>query len=135
MQSLSTQFQKARVVFESLQLGLHPETKEELPKNSIVNDINVNRAIGTAILALDQLQARISRRAQLPESVGKTWEHEEEDRLRAEFKDGKPIPIIATNHGRTVRAIEARLEKIGLLRADQRTTDNSFVAGTKKGGK
>ncbi len=136
MQQLKTQFDKARVVFNFLQLGIHPTTGKELPKDSIVKDIAVNRAIGTAILALDQLQARIARRAQLPQSVGKTWEPEEEDRLRAEFKDGETVAVIAENHGRTVRAIEARLEKIGLLQPDQRTTDNSFVGHAKtKGGK
>jgi hypothetical protein len=83
--------------------------------------------VGTAILAIDQMTARLERRAQLPESVGKTWTDEEERQLRQEFTNGEPIPLIATKHSRTIRAIEARLEKLGLLAADQRTTHNSFV--------
>jgi hypothetical protein len=80
-----------------------------------------------AVTAIQQVEARALRRAQLPESVGKTWTDEEEQELKAEFAGSEPIPLIATKHRRTIRAIEARLERLGLLRPDQRTTDNSFV--------
>ena len=39
-------------------------------------------------------------------------------------------PLIATKHGRTIRAIEARLERIGLLTTDRRMTANPFLATT-----
>ena len=70
---------------------------------------------GTAVMAIHQVSARLARRAQLPESVGKAWTEEEERRLRAAFNRSKPIPEIATEHGRAIRAIEARLEKLGHL--------------------
>ena len=44
-----------------------------------------------------------------------------------EFEKGTPIPDIAARHGRTERAIEARLVKLGLLREDQRMTRSSFT--------
>ncbi len=118
MSALKLQFQRARVILDSLVQGLHPKTGGELPNDSVVNEIDVNRAMATAVLALDQMSARLARRAQLPESVGKTWTEEEEQRLRDGFTGGEPIPLIATKHGRTIRAIEARLEKLGLLTAD-----------------
>jgi hypothetical protein len=70
---LSNQLQRARKILEALQQGIHPTTNEELPRNSSVNDIKVNRAIGTSILAIDQMTARTLRRAQLPGNVGRSW--------------------------------------------------------------
>jgi hypothetical protein len=80
--------------------------------------------------ALDAMTARALRRAQLPESVGKMWSDEEERQLKEEFTGGESVPNIAAKHRRTVRAIEARLERLGLLRSDQRTTSNSFLGGS-----
>jgi hypothetical protein len=68
-----------------------------------------------------------TRRAHLPDNAGQTWTKEEEDTLIAEFKSGEPSPQIAARHGRTLRAIEAQLERLGLITADKRTTDSSFV--------
>lgn len=115
MSALKNQFQRARVVIQSLVQGVHPSSGKDLPKDSIVNEVEVTRALGTAVMAIDQVSVRLARRAQLPESVGKAWTEEEERRLRAAFNRSKPIPEIATEHGRTIRAIEARLEKLGLL--------------------
>ena len=123
----SKQFHKARAVLQSLIQGLDPETGVELPKDAIVNRIEVNRSMLVAVTALEQVQARILRRAMLPEGVGKTWTDEEEQRLKGEFANSDPIPLIATKHSRTIRAIEACLELLGLLRPDQRTTSNSFT--------
>ena len=119
MSALKSQFQHARVVIQSLAQGVHPTSGKELPKDSIVNEIEVTRALGTAVLAIDQVNARIARRAQLPESVGKAWTDEEERRLRVAFGRGEPIPDIAANHSRTIRAIQTRLEKLGLLAPGQ----------------
>jgi hypothetical protein len=80
-----------------------------------------------AVTAMDQVEARAVRRALLPESVGKTWTEEEEQQLKGEFARSEAIPAIAAKHGRTIRSIEARLERLGLLRHDQRTTSNSFT--------
>ena len=133
MTALKNQFQKARVVLESLVQGLHPESGAELPKEDIVNNIEVNRAMSTAVMALDQMTARLTRRAMLPDKVGKGWTEEEEQQLKDEFNRSEPLPLIAAKHGRTIRAIEARLERLGLLAADQRVTNNSFLGvSTKK---
>jgi hypothetical protein len=125
--SVNSQLQRARTVIQSLVHGLDPETGDDLPKNSIVNKIEVNRALSMGVLAIDQMTARLARRAQLPDKVGKVWTEEEEQRLRDEFSGGEPIPLIATKHSRTIRAVEARLEKLGLLTLEQRTTNSTFV--------
>lgn len=127
MSASKNQFQRARMILDFLVRGIDPKTGDELPEDSVVNDIDVSRAMGTAVFALDQMSARLARRAQLPESVGKAWTKEEEQTLKDEFNCNEPIALIAERHGRTNRAIEARLEKLGLLTADRRMTGNSFV--------
>jgi hypothetical protein len=134
MTALKNQFQKARVALQSLVHGLNPVTGDELPKGDIVNNIEVNRAMSTAVMALDQMMARLTRREMLPEKVGKGWTEEEEQQLKDEFSRSEPLPLIATKHGRTLRAIEARLDRLGLLAADQRVTDNSFFSSPSKKG-
>ena len=128
------QYDRSRNVLMALIQGVHPTTSEDLPKDTIVNDIEVNRALHTAITALGLVQARVLRRAQLPEKVGKTWSKDEEATLREEFQAEFPIAEIAEAHGRTVRAIEARLERMGLMTAAQRTTNNSFMGTPQKAG-
>jgi hypothetical protein len=123
-------FQRARVVIDSLVQGVHPSSGKDLPKDSIVNEIEVTRALNTAVLAIEQVSARLARRAQLPESVGKTWTHEEEQRLKDDFARGKPIPELATKHRRTVRAIETRLEKMGLLAVDRSAAVPPYLRGS-----
>ena len=103
------QIKKARTVLQSLVHGLDPETGEDLPQKDTVNRIEVNRSMSVALTALEQVEARMLRRSQLPQSVGKAWTEEEEQQLKAEFAESEPIPLIATKHSRTVRAIEAPL--------------------------
>ncbi len=77
--------------------------------------------------ALEQTAARAQRRAQLPDNVGQAWTTEEESKLVGEFKSGESADAIARKHGRTLRAIEARLEKLGLITAEERTTRGGFT--------
>src|SRR4051794_18261738 len=129
----STTHSRAKVILQAIAEGIHPKTKAELPSDSIVNDIDVNRAIRAGLKAIEQNDVRAARRAQLPEGVGRPWEQQEERQLKDEFKHGIPIPEIAEAHKRTVRAIEARLERMGLITAAQRTTNNSFTGSPKRG--
>ncbi|MFW1331980.1 hypothetical protein ACEV9E_25260, partial [Vibrio parahaemolyticus] len=74
---------------------------------------------------MDQVSARAQRRAQLPDNVGRPWTADEERALVTAFQSGDALVEVAARHRRTLRAIEARLERLGLLTADQRTTNNS----------
>jgi hypothetical protein len=90
----------------------------------------VVRALLAAIEAPNAVTARAQRHAQLPQSVGKTWSKAEEQQLKEEFTADEPVSLIASKHGRTIRAIEARLERLGLLRPGQRTTSSLFLSGS-----
>jgi hypothetical protein len=121
------QQQRARTILQGLVQGVDPATAEELPGGTILQQADVLRALLAGIAALEQVGARAQRRAQLPDNVGRTWTAEEEQTLITGFQEGVPVAQIAIKHRRTVRAIEARLERLGLLTAEQRTTHNSFT--------
>ena len=128
---MSTQnYQRSKQVLQALVQGIDPDKGTELPADTVLNRVDVVRALLAAIAALEAMTARAQRRAQLPTSVGKTWSETEEQQLKEEFAANEPVPLIASKHGRTVRAIEARLERLGLLRPDQRTTSSLFLGGS-----
>src|SRR5689334_2405533 len=79
---------KSKAILAAIAEGIHPKTKEELPGNSIVNDIDVNRAIRAGISAIEQVEARAARRAQLPSGVGNPWSVDEERTLAMEYSNG-----------------------------------------------
>jgi hypothetical protein len=120
-------YYRARQVLQSLIQGVDPETGSEILVDTVLNRVDVVRALLASVDAIEQVVARAARRALLPSGVGRQWTDEEEGRLRDAFSKGDPIPDIARGHNRTIRAIEARLERIGLLTTDQRTRNNSFT--------
>lgn len=124
---------KARQILQALIDGVDPTTGEELPPGTILHEADVLRALLAGAAALDQVAAREQRRAQLPDNVGQTWSKEEEETLVGEFNSGEPLPAIAARHGRTLRAIEARLEKLGAITPEQRTTGPGFPGPTTGG--
>jgi hypothetical protein len=117
---------RARQILQSLVQGIDPLTGEELAPGMVMQHADVLRALLAGVGALEQMAARAQRRAQLPRNVGRTWNRDEDEALKAEFQRGDTITVIAAAHGRTLRAIEARLERFGLLTPDQRGTQNSF---------
>ena len=121
------QEQRARKILQALVQGVDPTTGAELEAGTVLQRADVLRALLAGVAALEQLSARAQRRAQLPENVGLPWTSDEERALISEFQAGDPLTDIAAKHGRTLRAIEARLERLGLITADQRTTNNSFT--------
>jgi hypothetical protein len=125
--------QRAREILQALVQGIDPMTGEELPSGTVIQHAAVLRALLAGVTALEQSVAHSQRRAQLPGNVGRAWTKEEEATLVTAFKSDEPLPDIAARHGRTLRAIEARLERLGLLTAEQRSTNNSFVTPTKGG--
>jgi hypothetical protein len=123
--------QRAREILLNLLKGIDPLTNEELPRGTVLEKPDVVRALFEGAGALEQTLARESRRSQLPKNIGKTWSDEEDRKLRASFEAREPTADIAARHGRTVRAIEARLEKLGLMTAEQRTTVDRFGSAAK----
>ena len=130
---LSNQLHRARQILEALQQGIDPIDKCELPKTSIVNNIEVNRAIGMAVMAVDHRNNRMQRRSQLPSNVGRSWSMDGQNSIIEAFQSGEPVKSIAARQGRTVRAIEARLQGLGLLEEADRTTEDRYDSTAKKG--
>jgi hypothetical protein len=121
------QEQRARKILQALVQGFDPLSGEELPAGTVLQQADVLRALLAGLTALEQISARAQRRAQLPDNVGRAWTPDEEQTLVTAFKEGESLTEIAVKHGRTLRAIEARLERLGLLAPEQRVTNNSFT--------
>lgn len=122
------QHTEARTILMSLIEGRNPESGERLPAECVVHRSDVIRALLLGMGAIDATNARAKRRAQLPKNVGRDWTTKEEEQLRAEFAAKEPVSAIAARHGRTLRAIEARLQMMGLITAEQRTTRGGFTS-------
>jgi catalase (peroxidase I) len=120
------QEQRARQILQALVQGVDPFNGKDLPAGTVLQQADVLRALLAGVAALEQNAMRASRRAQLPQNIGRPWSEEEQGNLIDSFQAGEPLAEIASRHGRTLRAIEARLEKLGLLSAAQRTTRDRF---------
>ncbi len=115
-------------ILNALIQGLDPHTGEPLPAESVLQRVQVLRALLAAVAALEQTAARAQRRAQLPDNVGHPWSELEETQLANGFRAGESPVDLAAKHRRTLRAIEARLERLGLLRPEQRLTRGGFTS-------
>jgi len=119
-------------VLQTLISGHDPISGEPLPYDSVLNRADVLRALLAGLSAIQETQTRAERRALLPAGVGRSWTDEEQAQLIAEFKADEPVEDIAAKHERTVRAIEARLERVGLLKAEDRTTAGGFSGSARR---
>jgi hypothetical protein len=122
------QHTEAKTILTSLIQGCDPASGERLPAECVVHRSDVLRALLLGVGAMDIADARAKRRAALPANVGRDWTTSEEERLRAEFAAKEALVEIAARHGRSIRAIEARLQRMGLITAEQRTTRGGFSA-------
>lgn len=117
---------RACEILKALVNGVDPMTPRELPKGTILENADVVRALLVGVVSIEQAISRESRRAGLPRNVGKTWSKEENAKLLEAVQAGNSAAEIASRHGRTVRAIEARLQKLGLITPQQRVTVDRF---------
>lgn len=116
----------ATAILKALIEGREPHSLEPLPAGSVVHRADVLRALLAGVAALEQIELRTKRRAALPDNTGRTWTAEEDSRLVAAFKAGESTQAIAERHSRTLRAIEARLQRMGLLNPEDRVTRGGF---------
>ncbi|MFL6600774.1 MAG: hypothetical protein ACJ8R9_05530 [Steroidobacteraceae bacterium] len=117
-------------ILSSLVQGIHPLTAEELPGDSVCQEPVVIRAILAAQRALEEKEAREARRAALPANIGNPWTADDEQQLVQAFQRRDSLPDIAQNLGRTMRAIETRLVRLGLMTLEQRKTTDVFGANS-----
>ena len=102
---------RAREIVRTLADGVDPTTGEVLPKESVYNSPEVIRAL----FALLEATSEKKKAEQIPNrNAGKPWTDIEDDKLRDEFASKIKISDIAIEHGRTHRAIESRLDYLGL---------------------
>jgi len=118
----------AQQILQSLVDGLDPLTRGQLPTDTVLQQAEVLRALLAGITALEADAVRSRRRAQLPQNVGRPWSGAEEQRLAAAYRAGEDPRQIAAAHHRTLAAIEARLERLGLISADERVTRNRYLS-------
>ncbi len=118
----------ARQILQTLVQGFDPVSGAELPCATPFQHAEVIQALLAGITALEAQEVRTRRRAQLPENVGRPWSIAEEERLAASFRSGESLTAIAGQHRRTLAAIESRLERLGLLAPEQRTTRNRYIS-------
>ena len=106
-------------VITALAEGLDPATGAGLPGGNVTQRPEVIRALFHAAAILEHVARRERRlqraRLRLPRNTGKEWSHEDDRTLLGRFKTGASVADIAFIHGRTERAIRARLEKLGQM--------------------
>ena len=117
---------RAGEIIKALIEGVDPRSGEAISGESVLHQAEVLRALLAAAAALERSAARAQRRSMMPDNVGRPWTGDEESRLVAAFKAGEAPEALARKHRRTLRAVEARLERLGLLTADQRITRGGF---------
>ena len=100
---------RAKEVVRALAEGVDPTTGEVLPEESVYNSPEVIRALYTLLEYINKDINRDPLR-----NAGKPWTDTEDDKLRDEYLSKIKISDIAKEHGRTYKAIERRLEHLGL---------------------
>jgi hypothetical protein len=115
-------------VLKALLEGIDPASGEPLAAGTVLQQAEVQRALIAGIAALEEDVSRAQRRSTLPGNIGQPWTVGEEQQLATAFKAGDALAEIARRHGRTLTAIEARLERMGLLAPEQRVTRNRYSA-------
>jgi len=121
-------------ILKALVEGNDPISQKPLPADSVLQNPKVMRALLLAQGAIQSDVDRQKRRAQLPARVGTTWTDEEDQKLITAWNEKKTVEEIAASHRRTIRAIESRLERKGLITAEQRTTTYAFAEGSLAAG-
>jgi hypothetical protein len=104
-------------IVESLANGVDPETGEVYPPDSPYQRAHIVRALFVARQALEQASESERRRQALPANTGKPWAEDDDARLSAGYDEGKSLTDLAREHDRTRGSIQARLVKLGKIRA------------------
>lgn len=124
-----TDERRARQFLLALTHGIDPTTGGALPSSAVLvlQNAEIKCALLQGAFALEHMVDRARRRSRLPENVGRVWSAEEEEKLIAAFRSGESVEKLAAAHGRTVRAIETRLQRRGVLASEARTTRDRFA--------
>ncbi|MCB1623088.1 MAG: hypothetical protein KDI32_00775 [Pseudomonadales bacterium] len=103
-----------------------PASGMALPHDSIVYQPNVSAALLAARRSLEAEVDRQARRAQRPCNVGAPWTTAEERLMMAAFDAGHTPADIAATLQRSIAGVESRLERLGRLAPQVRTTRDRY---------
>jgi hypothetical protein len=106
---------EALTIVSQLSDGKNPFTAEVIPSDSLLQNGDVIRALFLARSALERMNGRESRRGNQPANAGKPWTSEEDSRLVEQFDGGISLKLLASEHGRSVAAVQARLVRLGKI--------------------
>lgn len=117
----------AKATLKSLVQGVDPVTGYPIPKSLVLHHALVIRALLCAVAVLEADAVRTRRRARLPRNTGRPWRQADDAQVIAAFHNGEPLQQIATDHQRSLASVESRLERLGVLTAEQRVTRDRYV--------
>ena len=127
-------------ILTALAQGVHPLTGEVLPADCPYHSAEIVRALYGAVRSLESARpteardgAAIRPREGALANAGKPWSVDEDRQLLVEFDAGKTVKECATAHQRTQAGIEARLEKLGRLKSEDRTTPRRYPVSGRNG--
>lgn len=95
--------------------GVDPFSGEVFPKDHVLQQPQIIRALFHAIRALKSEPSTSKPKQTLPAAAGKAWKNEEDLQLVQEFDSAMPIAQIADTHQRTRGAISSRLVRLGKI--------------------
>lgn len=116
-------------ILNALANGIHPATGEQFGPDSPYQHPDTVRALFSALRALEggsvqppaapdkPRQPTPGNAGQGSNKLGSRWTPDEEARLASGFDAGRRVSELATAHGRSIAAIEARLLKLGKIDA------------------
>ena len=117
-------------ILNALANGIHPATGEKFGADSPYQHPDTVRALFEAMRTVEGAQASApapERKPAFPQSgYGSRWTSEEEQRLASAFDAGRSVDELASAHGRSRAAIEARLVRLGKMDASAVTTPLRF---------
>lgn len=106
------EIQRAKEILTALADGVNPLTGELLPPQDSCNQVEIVRALHTALKELDGVSKTAK---QQPQNAGKPWTEYELNKLENEYNSRMSIRSIAKEHGRSKGAIEAKLADLGII--------------------
>ncbi len=106
---------EAITIIEKLIDGINPLSDEPLGAKHLCLESDIQRALQTAIPALQNQIKADERRAKLPAKAGMPWSDDEDHQLAESFDSGDSIALLIEKHQRTRGSINSRLVKLGKI--------------------
>jgi hypothetical protein len=98
---------QAKGILSALADGINPLTGELLSSDCVCNQVEVVRALHCILNALSRVGDK-----EVPPNAGKPWTEHEDELLLNAYLERKSISEMAKAHGRTIGAINSRLNRI-----------------------